>query len=64
MIESVNGKAFKNFQEFVTMVKNNQEKYLLLENENGVKIAISQKDSQSSQERILRRYSIQKSESF
>jgi len=62
MIDKVNNKAFKNFKEFTQIVKENKEKYLMLENEDGVKIAIDSMNAINSQKSILQRYSIQKGE--
>jgi S1-C subfamily serine protease len=61
MIDKVNSQPFKNFKEFINIVKENKEKYLILENEDGVKIAIDRENAIRAQETILRRYSIQKS---
>lgn len=62
MIDKVNDKEFKNFQEFTKIVKESKEQYLILESEDGVKIAIDNAKAKASHEGILKRYSIQKSE--
>jgi len=61
MIDRLNGKTFKDFREFVTEVQKSKEKYLLLENKDGVKIAIDTKKAREVEKTILQRYSIHSS---
>ena len=61
MIDKANDKAFKNFKEFIKILKENKQKHLILQNEDGVKIAIDNEKAQEARQRILERYSIQKS---
>ena len=62
MIDKVNGKEFKNFAEFVKIVKNFDRKYLILENEDGVQVSIDRQKAIESEDSILKRYSIKISE--
>ena len=57
-VDMVNSKKFKDFEEFVDLVENCNSKYLILENEDGVKIAIERDKALKSKEKILNRYSI------
>lgn len=58
MIDKVNGKKFKNFNEFVQVLRNFNGEYLILENESGVKIAINKKEAMAIEKDILSKYSI------
>jgi len=62
-VDKIAGKKFKNFDEFVSILDGYNEKYLLLENNNGIKIAIDTQKAKDSQERILQRYSIENARS-
>ena len=64
MVDKVNYKAFKNFEEFLEIVKNFDGKYLILENEDGVKIAIDTDEAKATQEELLKRYSIKSAQKF
>ncbi len=61
IIDKVNSKKFKNFKEFLSIIKWNKEPYLILENENGAKIAIDRKKALEIEKTILNRYSIKNS---
>lgn len=63
MVDKANGKSFKNFKEFTKLVKENKQEYLLLENEDGVKVAIDAQKAKEVEKTILKRYSIQSGES-
>ncbi|WP_455756201.1 PDZ domain-containing protein [Sulfurimonas sp.] len=58
MIDKVNGVEIKNFKHFVKIVDESEGKYLILENKDGVKIAIDREDAMKVEETILKRYSI------
>lgn len=62
-IEKVNGKSFKNFKEFHSLVKNSKEKYIVLEDEDGSKIIIDRKKALVIEDQLLNRYSIKSTES-
>ena len=61
MIDKVNGNEFENFAEFVQIVDSFDGKYLILENRDGVKIAIDRQKALEVEETILKRYSIEDS---
>ena len=62
MVESLNDKPFKNFAEFVKLLKSVKEPYVRLKNEDGVEIVIDVNEANKRDSAILRRYSITKSE--
>ena len=62
IVDMVNSQKFKNFDEFKSIIQNFKGKYLILENEDGVKIAIDRQNAIDTQESILQRYSIKSSQ--
>ncbi|MBN2816030.1 MAG: trypsin-like peptidase domain-containing protein [Campylobacterales bacterium] len=58
VVDSVNDKVCKNFEEFVETVQNEEGKYIILKNEDGVEIAIETKQAKEVTPKILWRYSI------
>ena len=62
MIDEVNGAEFKDFKEFVTMVKENKGEFLILKNRDGVKVAIDTQEAVKIEKIILERYSIESSQ--
>ena len=62
IVDMVNSQKFKNFDEFKGIVDNFKGKYLILENEDGVKIAIDRDKALKAEKSILSRYSIQNSQ--
>jgi hypothetical protein len=62
IVDKVNSKKFKNFKEFVQLVKDFEGKYLVLENEDGIKISICKEKALKIEKTILKRYSIKSSE--
>lgn len=63
MIDRVNGKSFVDFAEFKKRVLNSKESYILLENEQGVKVAIDRAKAKEIESSILKRYSIKSTSS-
>lgn len=61
IIDRVNSKKFKDFSEFVNIIEEYKGKYLVFENEDGVKVAIDREKALKIKEDILKRYSIQRS---
>lgn len=57
-IDKINGKSFKDFKDFYAKVKNFKGKYIILEDEDGVKLVINRKEALAIQDTILKRYSI------
>ena len=55
LITKVNGQEFGSFQEFVTLVENNTDEYVVFENEDNQKLIISAKDAARATEDILKR---------
>jgi len=62
IIDKVNSQKFKNFDDFLDIVKNYNGKYLILENEDGAKIAIERKKALEIEPTILQRYSVENNE--
>jgi len=62
IVDMINSQKFKNFDEFKSIIENYKGKYLILENEDGVKIAIERDKALKSEENILSRYSIKSSQ--
>ena len=62
IVDMVNSQKFKNFDEFKRIVDDFKGKYLILENEDGVKIAIDRDKALKAEKSILRRYSIKSSQ--
>ena len=58
MIDSVNKQKFKDFKTFVNLVKSAKGKYILLENKDGIKVAIDKEAAEVANPKILERYSI------
>lgn len=62
-VETVNGKAFKNFKEFYALVMNCKEKFVVFEDEDGAKIVINKEEALNSEKGLLKRYSIKANKS-
>jgi S1-C subfamily serine protease len=58
-IDKVNGQTFQNFKEFYEKVNAVQDKYLVLEDKNGVKVIIDREEAQEKQSSILKKYNIE-----
>jgi len=58
-IDKVNGQTFKNFKEFYAKVNAVKDKYLVLEDKNGVKVIIDREEAQTKQRSILKKYNIE-----
>ena len=57
-ITKVNGKEFKDFKEFYHLVMDGDEKYVVLEDEDGYKVVINKKEALAAESELLKRYSI------
>ncbi|KIM10723.1 MAG: serine protease [Sulfurovum sp. FS08-3] len=62
MIDKINGKEFVDFNEFVELIKNSKEKYIVLEGEKGSKVIIDREKALAAQQDILERYNIKDNE--
>jgi S1-C subfamily serine protease len=62
MIEKVNGKEFIDFKEFVDLIKNSKEKFIVLEGHRGSQVIINRKKALAVEKEILQRYSIKDNE--
>ena len=62
-IEKVNGKAFKDFKDFYHRLMDGDEKYLVLEDEDGQKVVIDRKKALENEKDLLQRYSIKANKS-
>ncbi len=58
IVDMVNSQKFKDFDEFKSIIKDFKGKYLILENKDGVKIAIDRDKALKVHKSILQRYSI------
>lgn len=58
-IDTINGKPFKNFQEFYEMMENINEKFIVLEDKDGVKVIIDKKEALERQDELLKKYNIE-----
>ncbi len=61
-VDKLNGRSYKNFNDFLDILKNAEGEYLLLEDKEGVQIAINREDAEAIEATILERYSIKSSE--
>ena len=62
IVDMLNSKKFKNFDEFKSIIENFKGKYLILKNEDGIKIAIDRDKALKVEKNILKRYSIKSSQ--
>ena len=62
IVDMVNSQKFKDFDEFKSIITNFKGKYLILENKDGVKIAIDREKALKVEKTILQRYSIKSSQ--
>jgi S1-C subfamily serine protease len=58
-IDKVNGERFKNFKEFYQKMQAVKDQYIVLEDNDGVKVIIDRKEAQSKQREILNKYNIE-----
>ncbi|MDQ7045129.1 MAG: trypsin-like peptidase domain-containing protein [Sulfurimonas sp.] len=61
MVDKVDSKEFKNFAEFIQIIRDFDGKYLIIENKDGVKIAIDRNKARDLEQVILNRYDIKNS---
>lgn len=61
MADKVDSKEFKNFAEFIQIIRDFRGKYLIIENDDGVKIAIDRDKAKELEQVILSRYDIKHS---
>jgi PDZ domain-containing secreted protein len=58
-IDKVNGEPFKDFKEFYEKMKAVESDYIVLEDNDGVKVIIDRKEAQAKQSAILNKYNIE-----
>ncbi|WP_373032714.1 S1C family serine protease [Sulfurovum sp.] len=58
-IDKVNGEAFKNFNEFYQKMTAVKSQYIVLEDNDGVKVIIDREEAQTKQSAILKKYNIE-----
>ena len=58
IVDSVNGKTFRNFQQFCQLVKNNQQKYISFKNNQGYQLILNHQEAIASEKDILELYRI------
>jgi len=59
VIDKVNGKSFKNFKEFYEAIVNAKEPYIVLEDNEGVKVIIDKNEAIKKQSELLEKYNIE-----
>ena len=59
VIDKVNGEPFKNFKAFYDKMKAVKDGYIVLEDNDGVKVIIDKKEAQKKQSDILKKYNIE-----
>ena len=57
--DTVNGKPFKNFREFYTLMEESDAPYYVLEDKDGVKVIIDREEAQRKSPEILHKYNIE-----
>ena len=58
-IEKVNGEKFVDFNDFYQKMQNASEQYIVLEDEDGVKVIIDKDETQTKQKELLKKYNIE-----
>ena len=58
-IAKVNGEKFVDFKDFYEKMQSSKEKYIVLEDEDGVKVIIDKEEAQAKQAGILKKYNIE-----
>ena len=58
-IDKINGQPFKNFKEFYEKMQGETSEYIVLEDNDGVKVIIDREEAQTKQSAILRKYNIE-----
>ncbi|MDY0403761.1 serine protease [Sulfurovum sp.] len=58
-IEKVNGETYVDFKDFYKQVKNSKEKYLVFEDEDGIRVVIDREKARARQKEILEKYNIE-----
>ena len=58
-IETINGETFKNFKEFSQKLDESKEEFIVLEDEDGVKLVINKEEAKKKESEILKRYNIE-----
>ena len=58
-IEKINGETFVDFKDFYQKMQKSKEKYIVLEDEDGVKVIIDKNAAQAKQSGILKKYNIE-----
>jgi hypothetical protein len=58
IVDSINGKKFKNFEEFVSLLENATDIFIVLEDEEDFQIVLNRADVVAKQDEILTRYNI------
>ncbi|MGB5966520.1 MAG: serine protease, partial [Sulfurimonadaceae bacterium] len=61
-VDKINSKKYKDFNEFLEIIKNFKGEYLVLEDKEGVMIAIDRREAEEIEKSILERYSIKNSQ--
>ncbi len=58
-IEKINGETFVDFKDFYNQMQNTQERYIVLEDKDGVKVIIDKDEALAKQSEILKKYNIE-----
>ena len=62
-LHKINGKPFKNFKHFYSLLREDKSPVILLENEGGYQIAIDRKLADAEHDELLKKYRVQKAHS-
>ena len=58
-VEKINGETFVDFKDFYQKMQANKEKFILLEDKDGVQVVIDREAALSKQSAILKKYNIE-----
>lgn len=58
-VEKINGESYVDFQDFYEKMQHSKEKYIVLEDEDGIKVVIDKDEAQAKQVGILKKYNIE-----
>lgn len=61
-VDKIDSRPYKNFDDFVDILRSAKGEYLILEDKDGVQVAINRQDAEAIEATILERYSIQSCE--
>lgn len=57
-VDKIDGKVYRDFNDFILRIETSREKFVVLENSDGIKVAIERKKALQMQPELLKRYNI------